>query len=474
MKPMPSRKGSAYFCGNRGYRSLVVIAIASTALLAGGGGVVSLPRNSVAPAAGAEATASVPGENAYRVGGSSPLSHAPASVGMAESGGRQGVGKEETSGGAAHLPGMHAPPDSAVATTISVGSLPTSAAYDSEKGEVFVTNANSDSVSVINDTTNDVVATVAVGTHPISVAYDGGKGEVFVTNAYSNNVSVISDATDMVMATVAVGIEPVGVAYDSGKGEVFVADTTSSNVSVISDVTNTVMATIELGTHFGSIGNADPSGVAYDSRKGEVFVTDFQPQGNLSVINDTTNTVVATLPVGTFPQAVVYDSGTGRVFVGSGVSTVSVISDSSNSVVATVPVGTDPTGAAYDSGKGEVFVSNADSNSVSVIGDATNMVVATVPVGSLPSSVAYDSGKGEVFVTNAYSNSVSVISDQLPSNGGGSPTRFLGLPGLTGYYLLGGLVAIVVVGTVGAITLRGGKTRGGGDSHRVRLLRPPH
>jgi len=38
-----------------------------------------------------------------------------------------------------------------------------------------------------------VVATVSVGTRPYFVAYDSSKGEVFVTNQEDNTVSVISN-----------------------------------------------------------------------------------------------------------------------------------------------------------------------------------------------------------------------------------------------------------------------------------------
>ncbi|MGI0073559.1 MAG: YncE family protein [Nitrosotalea sp.] len=42
---------------------------------------------------------------------------------------------------------------------------------------------------------NTVVATIPVGTQPIGVAYDSAKGEIFVTNDGSDNVSVIRDLT---------------------------------------------------------------------------------------------------------------------------------------------------------------------------------------------------------------------------------------------------------------------------------------
>ena len=96
-------------------------------------------------------------------------------------------------------------------------------------------SSNSNTVSVISDATNSVVATVNVGSSPDGAAYDSGQGEVFVANSGSNTVSVISDSSNTVTAAVNVGSNPFGVAYDSGKGEVFVPNFGSNTVSVISD-----------------------------------------------------------------------------------------------------------------------------------------------------------------------------------------------------------------------------------------------
>jgi len=120
-----------------------------------------------------------------------------------------------------------------------------------------------------------------------------------------------------------------------------------------------------------------------------------------------TPTVVATIPVGSSPLSVAYDSGMGEVFVANITGAVSVISDSSNNVVATIPfVGYIPPyglGAAYDSGMGEIFVAinGGGTCAVRVISEGTNIVFATIPVGSIPYGVEYDSGKGEVLVSNS-------------------------------------------------------------------------
>ena len=51
--------------------------------------------------------------------------------------------------------------------------------------------------------------------------------------------------------------------------------------------------------------------MAYDPSKGEIFVTNGGPSttlGTVSVISDSTNTVVANVTVGTTPVGIAYDS----------------------------------------------------------------------------------------------------------------------------------------------------------------------
>ncbi len=172
----------------------------------------------------------------------------------------------------AYLPIAQAQSNSLLAT-VTVGNGPYGAAYDSGKGEVFVTdsagylttNSTAYIVSIISDTTDKVVANVSVAKDPYGVAYDSAKGEVFVTSVHGDEVFVISDATNKVVATVPVGTAPYGIAYDSNKGELFVTNNDNDTVSVISDASNKVVATVPVPD--------GPEGVAYDSAKGEVFVT---------------------------------------------------------------------------------------------------------------------------------------------------------------------------------------------------------
>ena len=79
---------------------------------------------------------------------------------------------------------------------------------------------------------------------------------------------------------------------------------------------------------------------------------------------------------------------------------MSVISGRTNTVTATIPVGSGPFGVAADPKTGTIYVTNAFDNTVSVISGRTNTVTATIPVGSAPVGVAADPKTHTIYVTN--------------------------------------------------------------------------
>src|ERR1700686_4539865 len=71
-----------------------------------------------------------------------------------------------------------------------------------------------------------------------------------------------------------------------------------------------------------------------------------------------------------------------------GSDNVSVIDTSNNTVVATVPVGSNPYGVAITPNGNYAYVTIFGGTYVSVIDTSNNTVVATVPVGPGPAGVA--------------------------------------------------------------------------------------
>src|SRR5439155_14434827 len=94
----------------------------------------------------------------------------------------------------------------------------------------------------------------------------------------------------------------------------------------------------------------------------------------------------------------------------SGSASVSVIHTASNTVVATIGVGSGPRRVALTPDGTRAYVTNGGSGDVSVIHTATNTVVATVGAGSGPLGVAITPDGTRAYVTNGESGTVSVIN----------------------------------------------------------------
>ena len=198
----------------------------------------------------------------------------------------------------------------------------------------------------------------------------------------------------------------VGVILSSNPVEAqpfaYVTNFTSATVSVIDIGTNTVVATVPVGSL--------PRRLAITPDGTRAYVGN-QSSNTVSVIDIGTNTVVATVPVGNTPIGVAITPDGSRAYVTNVSSnTVSVIDIGMNTVVAIVPFGGQPLGVAITPDGTRAYVTNISSNTVSVIATGTNTVVASVPVGSRPFRIAITPDGTRAYVTNLSSNNVSVIA----------------------------------------------------------------
>src|SRR5436309_1374350 len=70
-----------------------------------------------------------------------------------------------------------------------------------------------------------VFATVPVGNGPAGIAANSQTNRVYVANAASNTVSVVDSTRNVLVASVAVGRAPTGVAVNTATNRIFVANT---------------------------------------------------------------------------------------------------------------------------------------------------------------------------------------------------------------------------------------------------------
>ncbi len=166
--------------------------------------------------------------------------------------------------------------------------------------------------------------------------------------------------------------------------------------------TSTAPSTVAVGSY--------PDAVAYDSGNGDVYIANGD-SGNVSVVDGATGAVIRSISVGSEPGAVAYDVENGNIYVANaGSSNLSVVNGPSDKVVGSIPVGTDPEAIAYDTINGYLYVVNCYSFNVSVIDGASNAVIKWIPVGSNPAGIAFDPSNGYLYVADRGSHNVTVIN----------------------------------------------------------------
>jgi YVTN family beta-propeller protein len=222
-------------------------------------------------------------------------------------------------------------------------------------------------------------------------------------------------ANTVIGSRIAVGIAPEGVAVTPDGSKVYVVNSGDETVSVIDTATNTVTGSpirvgpIPAGVAITPSLRQDGDGERGDKHEGrprasKVFVAN-NFVDTVSVIDTATNTVTATITVGSGPGGVAVvpslrqdrdeerkdeqggKAQAGKVYVfNSNDNTVSVIDAANNTVIGSpIPVGNFPIGVAVTPDGSKVFVANFRDNTASVIATATNTVIGSpIPVTNGP------------------------------------------------------------------------------------------
>lgn len=311
-------------------------------------------------------------------------------------------------------------------TTVAVGSNPAKISPEitvDGVNYIYVANQGDNTVSVVRSSDNLQIDTIVVGSEPYDILplEISGTTYLYVSNVLSNSVSVIDTSDNSVTATVSVGVRPHSLAKIGT--DIYVTNMLSNTVSVIDATDNTVSATVPVGLHPRGI-------VAYGT---DLYVANYGDAnysgGNyVSIIDSSDNTVSDTIILssssyGPFEMTASSD----RIYVSNERSNnVSVINPTSNTVTATINVGSGPRGIL--SSGSYVYVENFNSSTISVINTSNNTVTKSVVAGNAPigmaligSNIYFSNYKDDkLLLLDSATNSLRTITETIVSGGGGS------------------------------------------------------
>jgi YVTN family beta-propeller protein len=296
--------------------------------------------------------------------------------------------------------------------TIAVGAFPWEVAADPTTGLVYVTNENSNTVSVISEATDTVTHTIPVGSEPQGIAVDSTTDTIYVTNFAADSLSVINGATSTVTHTVTgLGTDPDAVAVDAATNTLYVSGYLSSNIFVINGMSNTVTATI-------AVPGANIHDLAVDPATDTLYASAYN-LNSVAVINTSTNTVTGYLTGLQGPDGLAADATTGHLYAAMNFQSADRIADyKANTIWNVIHPKHDPANGhtvAVDAPTDTVFASLSanpitGAGTVAVINGNTDKITQTVTVGDDPNGIDVDPTTGTVFVANSDSNTVTAFA----------------------------------------------------------------
>jgi len=227
-------------------------------------------------------------------------------------------------------------------------------AFALERNRGYLSNGRGNTVSVFDLKTHKVLEEVpSSGQNPDSVMYDAFSGRVFTFNGRTGNSTAIDAATNKVVGTVDIGGKPEFAVTD-GKGTIFVNNEDTSEIVAFD------AKSLEVTKRWSIAPGEGPSGLAIDLKGKRLFsVCD-----EIMVVSDFIDgKVVTTVPIGSGPDAVRYDPGTGLVFASNGEGTLSVIKQESPdkyTLLETVPTARGARTMELDPETHHIFVVTAE------------------------------------------------------------------------------------------------------------------
>ena len=314
---------------------------------------------------------------------------------------------------------------SKVIKSITVGKAPFAISIDEKTKKVYVVNRDSNTLSIIDGygNTNNVLCTIPVGKAPIDIAVDNiaiynnpenNRSYIYVANAGSETVSMIDGKTNNVIRTIPLEVSPRSISIDRQSDMLYINSLDLSFGGIL-EVRNNFVPDYP---KYVQVGN-DPQHLAINPTTNKIYVAN-TGSDSVSVIDGKTKNVTSVIEVkGKQPIGIAVNPTTNKIYVANtGSDSVSVIKDDGSNLhnITNLKVGIKPNAIAVNPTTNKIYVANTGSDSVSVIkDDGSNIAIRNVLVGKNLSNLVINPTTNKIYVANTNANSVTVIDGNTDS-----------------------------------------------------------
>jgi YVTN family beta-propeller protein len=266
-------------------------------------------------------------------------------------------------------------------------------AVDADANRVYASHGTV--VEVVDTKAGKVVGQITQlhGVHGIAVAPEFGKG--FITNGQSNSVTIFDLKTLAKVGEPQTGQNPDSVCFEPKTKRIFTFNGRSSDTTAIDPKTNEVIKSLPLG--------GKPEECAADGT-GKLYVN-LEDSSEIIELDAAKPAVLrhASLAPCESPSGLAIDIKNKRLFAACSNKVMAVIDIATLKVLATPPIGPGADGAGFDSGLGQAYTSNGGDGTLSIVKEVGGkyQTVDNVPTENGARTMTVDSKNHRVYLLAA-------------------------------------------------------------------------
>jgi len=274
--------------------------------------------------------------------------------------------------------GIKVSPDGSVFYVALSGSPKCPPTMDDEECEKMVADKSADGIAEVNAMTQEVVRILPSGSDPEQFDVNWETGRLYVSNEDTHTSSILDLNSGTLLMTIPTGLEPEGVRLTPDGSRFYVSGEVASDITVLDANTGDEITRIGVGLR--------PRDILFTADSSTAFIS-AEFGGAINIIDVASNSMTGEIPLpeGSLPMGLVLSPDESMLYVANGRGqTVTAIDLASRQVVNSVVVGPRPWGLAISPDGTTLYSANGPSDDVSVIDIASFEVVKKIPVGETP------------------------------------------------------------------------------------------
>jgi len=263
------------------------------------------------------------------------------------------------------------------------GSGPYRMAYVKEIQRLFVVESYSDSICSLNLTTHLVDKLSFIGRNPSFIALEADSSKVYVSNVDSESISILNTGSLELIGQITVGLMPQGIDCHSVLPLFAVANTNSKDIWLIETNQYEVIEKIQI--------NGYPCQVLFAKDAKSLYVGccfGEQQQGKIITIDLSDFRIAFEIEAACVPLKMVQTSGGDFLLMTSaGTGRLDVVDLGSMSIRASIKTGSMANDVAIDLSERYAYVTNTLEDTVSVVDWFAGRKICDIKVGNEPNGI---------------------------------------------------------------------------------------